>query len=391
VSVPSVIPDTEFRQRQAATRAATRQAGFDALLACARGGGSVDRYGNVMYLTNFYSSFPFIPDRSPDWSARAHPFVLVPAEGPSLLLADMPVNRDDVHADDVIVADDVVPALVKALRERLPGRRHIGVAGADAVPWSVFKRVEAAAPDISWVPADDILIDLRMIKSPAEIAVLRQASALGSRAIEAMMEAARPGATHGQIMGVGLDLLAREGAILYNNFMSSGRGGNAPSMVYSDFPTWASTEPLADGQWFQIGISGIWRGYYFDHSRSKPIGKSTAPEIESFEAAVACVQAGIAAIKPGATAGQVARAGFQRLADLGFSTKSDFSGLGHGIGLGWDSPWLVPDDATVLQPGMVLCVERTVERHGFVGDFEETVLVTATGSELLSTARIRNW
>ena len=40
---------------------------------------------------------------------------------------------------------------------------------------------------------------------------------------------------------------------------------------------------------------------------------------------------------------------------------------------------------------MVLCVERTVERHGYVGDFEETVLVTETGTELLSNARIRRW
>ena len=43
------------------------------------------------------------------------------------------------------------------------------------------------------------------------------------------MEAAAPGATHGEIMGVGFELIAREGGILYNNFMSSGRGGNDPS------------------------------------------------------------------------------------------------------------------------------------------------------------------
>jgi Xaa-Pro aminopeptidase len=391
MAVPAVIAKAEFVERQAAARAATREAGFDALLICARGGGAVDRYGNVMYLTNFYSSFPFIPDRSPDWSARGHPFVLIPADGPTLLIVDMAVNRHDVQADDVIVADDMVPALVGALKERLPGQRRIGIAGADAVPWSVFRKVEQAAGEIAFVPADEILTQLRMIKSPAEIAVLRQASALGSRAIEAMMAAAQPGATHGQIMGVGLDLLAREGAILYNNFMSSGRGGNAPSMVYSDFPTWASTEPLEDGQWFQIGISGIYRGYYFDHSRSKPIGKSTSMQLESFEAAIACVQAGIAAIEPGATAGAVAQAGFRALTERGFSTKSDFSGLGHGIGLGWDSPWLVPDDKTVLQPGMVLCVERSVERQGYVGDFEETVLVTPNGCELLSQAPVRFW
>ena len=87
---------------------------------------------------------------------------------------------------------------------------------------------------------------------------------------------------------MGLNVIARAGGMLYNNFMSSGRGGNDPSMVSSDFPTWAATEPLAEGQWFQIGISGVWRGYFFDHSRSKPIGPATPSQIEAFEAAIAC-------------------------------------------------------------------------------------------------------
>lgn len=45
----------------------------------------------------------------------------------------------------------------------------------------------------------------------------------------------------------------------------------------------------------------------------------------------------------------------------------------------------------MIEPGMVLCVERTVEKHGFVGDFEETVLVTDRGCEKISKARIRRW
>ncbi len=99
----------------------------------------------------------------------------------------------------------------------------------------------------------------------------------------------------------------------------------------------------------------------------------------------------MAAVRPGVTAGSVAEAALAKLAELDFSPESDFSGLGHGIGMGWDAPWLVPGDKTLLVPGMVLCIERTVQKHGYVGDFEETVLVTPSGSERLSKARIRNW
>jgi hypothetical protein len=36
-------------------------------------------------------------------------------------------------------------------------------------------------------------------------------------------------------------------------------------------------------------------------------------------------------------------------------------------------------------------VERTVRRRGYLGDFEETVLVSADGPRLLTTARVRRW
>lgn len=390
-SLPPDISCEEYVARQKKTAARAAEAGFDGLLLCSRGGGTVDRYANVFYLANYYSSFPFVPDRKPDWAGRAHSFLLLPSAGKPVLVTDTPVRREQVPVDDVLTGDDVIARLAEGFEQRGLNRGRIGLAGGDVVPLSIFQELQRALPGVSFIPADAMMDEIRMVKSPAEIAILRHASLLGSAAIEAMMEAARPGATHGEIMGVGLNVIARAGGMLYNNFMSSGRGGNDPTMVSSDFPTWAATEPLAEGQWFQIGISGVWRGYFFDHSRSKPIGPSTPSQIEAFEAAIAAVESGIAAIRPGVTAGAVAEAGFARLTELGFSTRSDFSGLGHGIGLGWDSPWLVPGDPTPLVPGMVLCVERSVERHGFVGDFEETVVVTETGSETLSVAPVRNW
>ncbi len=113
--------------------------------------------------------------------------------------------------------------------------------------------------------------------------------------------------------------------------------------------------------------------------------------MEAFEAAIAVIEAGIAAMRPGATAGDIARAGQQTQQDLGFAWKGVFSGLGHGLGLGWDSPWLVPDETAAIVPGMVMCIEKTLMRNGWLGDFEETVVVTADGSQLITDARRRFW
>jgi Xaa-Pro aminopeptidase len=132
-------------------------------------------------------------------------------------------------------------------------------------------------------------------------------------------------------------------------------------------------------------------GYLFDLARSTAVGETSPPQVDAFEAAIACVDASIAAIRPGTTASRVAEAGLGMMRDLGYDLGGAFAGMGHGIGLGWDTPWLIPGDETVLQPGMVLCVERGVRRDGFSGDFEETVLVTESGPELLTPARIRRW
>ncbi|NIR29368.1 MAG: aminopeptidase P family protein [Gammaproteobacteria bacterium] len=388
---PPAIEGDEYLRRQSAAAEAASEADYDALLICSRGGGTLDRYANVFYLSGFYSPFPYIPDRHPDWSARAHPFIVLPAEAHPVLVADVPVKGEAIHIRDVVVADDVTSAVIEALRSRNLEGARIGLVGSDTIPWKVFRELQQALPAVRWQPADDILQRLRTIKSSSEIEILRQASAIGSRAIDGMLDYAKPGVTHGEVMAVGLTLMAREGAQLYNAFMSSGSGGESPVVVSSNFPTFAAAEPLQTGQWFHIGLSGVWRGYYFDHSRSMPVGDPTSAQIDVFEAAIESVYAGIDAVRPGVTAGRVAGAGFTRLKELGYSPSSEFSGLGHGIGVGWDDPWLMPDDTTPLGPGMVLCIEREVEAGGCVGDFEETVLVTEDGAELLTHARVRRW
>jgi Xaa-Pro aminopeptidase len=285
----------------------------------------------------------------------------------------------------------MVKALCRELEARGMAEGEIGIVGADVLTWSAHQALQRALPGVVWSDASDILEQLRLVKSPGEVELLRRASEIGSRATDAMMEAAVPGATHGEVMLAGLSVLVPAGGILYNSFMSSGRGGANAGAVSSVFPTYAAEEPLSDGQWFHVGLSGAVGGYYFDHARSVSVGEPTADQIAVYEAPIAAVQAGIAAIVPGATAADVAKAGLAALEERGFQLEGSFQGFGHGIGMGWDSPWLIPDDHTPLVPGMVLCVERSIRHNGYYGDFEETVLVTEDGTELLTDAVIRRW
>ncbi|MEZ5774973.1 MAG: M24 family metallopeptidase [Hyphomicrobiaceae bacterium] len=388
----SGISRAEYEGRRARAAAAARTAGLKGLLVVSRGGGTLDRYGDVMYLTGFYTLFPYIPDLAGNWSARAHTFALLTAEGETRLIVDCAAEADvALDAGEIVRADLVVEAVIAEMRRLGLDEGPIGLVGEDVLPLGVYRQIAGALDRVDWRNGAPILASLRAVKSPAEIALLKRASALGSRMIDAMMARAEPGATHGDVVAAGMDVLVPARGMLYNSFMASGRGGDSPTVTRANFPTWGSPTPLAKGEWFRIGISGVLDGYFFDLSRSKPIGPPSNRQIDLFEAAISCVETGIAAVRPGTTAEAVAAAGLGRQAELGYPLTSVFSGLGHGVGLGWDSPWLAPGDLTVLAPGMSLCFERTVTKDGYLGDFEETVIVTGEGAEKITDARMRYW
>jgi Xaa-Pro aminopeptidase len=73
-------------------------------------------------------------------------------------------------------------------------------------------------------------------------------------------------------------------------------------------------------------------------------------------------------------------------------SADDVESAGHGIGVGWEPPTLTPYDDTVLVPGMTLAVERYVTRAGVgTARFEETVLVTKTGPEIMTATCPARW
>lgn len=388
----TVISAEEFAGRRQRAVEAARPRKLDALLVCSRGGGTLDRYADVLYLTNFYTHFPFIPDFKDNWSARAHSFLLLPVDGQPHLVIDVPDDgRIRLGDGKVVYTDFVMESTIQALTDAGLAKGRVGLVGGDVLTFTMLSSLRQALPAIEIVPADDIVAGLRSIKSPAEIDMLRRASAIGSRMIEAMMEAAVPGASHGDVVAAGLSYLVPAGGMLYNSFMASGRGGDPTRFAKSNFPTWGSEKRLEKGDWIRLGISGAVDGYVFDLARAKAVGPVSARQIELFDAAISCVEETIAAIRPGATAGDLGAAGLGRQSSLGFAIDGVFSAMGHGIGLGWDDPWLARGVKTEIVPNMVLSVERTITQDGYLGDYEESVLITEGGYERITDATPRFW
>ncbi len=386
------ITADEFAERRERLRRAVEAEGLAGALIVSRGGGGLDRYADIFWLTGFYTQFPYIPDLAGNWSGRAHAVMILPARGEPRLVVDIPVDAvTGLPKGQVRFADFVTEAVIAELEEMGLANEPLGLIGAEAMPASMYRALAAALPQGDFRDIQPLANRLRAVKSPAEIDLLRRASALGSRMSDAMMDKAAAGRSHGEIMAAGLDMLVPAGGMVYNAFIRSGRGGPKPKFVKSALPTWGASERLEEGDFFCAGVSGILDGYYFDLARCRPVGRVSNAQIDVFESAISVVEAGMGAVRDGATGAEVMQAGAAEQARLGFPKSGNFQGFGHGIGLGWDDPWLAPGVEERVRPGMVICVEKWLMRDGYAGDFEETVLVTPEGTEKITDARVRWW
>ena len=101
---------------------------------------------------------------------------------------------------------------------------------------------------------------------------------------------------------------------------------------------------------------------------------------------LAAHHAALAAVRPGATASDVARAGHDLIAESGYHRYAA-PRLGRGLGRGHqEGPWLGPADEVVLEPGMTLCLEPAIHLPDLFGArIADVVACTTSGAALLST------
>src|SRR5215212_7391189 len=177
------IEPTEYGTRQAAARKLAREHGFSALVAWSRGGSTQDHYADVYYLTGFYTHQPFIPDEPGRWRAHGHATLVIPSYGPTTLLMDMSEVQDPKPvADRVRITEDLVGSLAATVAETVPPGTKVALLGGEALTWRWGRELDVRLPDHRLVEADDLAAELRLIKSEAELNLLRAAAKIGVRA-----------------------------------------------------------------------------------------------------------------------------------------------------------------------------------------------------------------
>jgi Xaa-Pro aminopeptidase len=222
---------------------------------------------------------------------------------------------------------------------------------------------------------------LLMHKSAGEIEAIRRAAQIADDAYGEFRRAVRPGRRQFEIVADIEAHLRRRGCP--DNFMIIGSGGKD---VFGMAPP--SERCIAAGDLVTTELTPAVQGYFAQICRTLVVGKASEAQRRAFAVYVEALEAGIAAVRPGARAADVARAENDvfRKHGLGEYTTSQWTRVrGHGMGLFADSkPHILEDVNTVLEPGMALIVHPNTyhPEAGYIvlGD---AVVVTEQGVDVL--------
>ena len=233
---------------------------------------------------------------------------------------------------------------------------------------------------VKWIPSEGLVRELRVIKSPEEIYLIRQACRITAKAYTSTIKKIKSGMTEEELM-----------FSLENSFRNLGSARiSFPSIVAfnsnSAFPHYVSGKiKLKSGSAVLIDAGSALGHYASDFTRTIAFGKPSK-EFQKIHSIVKEAQAaGIAMIKPGVTAEAVDDVCRGIIEKYGYK-KYFTHGTGHGLGLDiHENPRLMVGSKEKLVAGMVVTVEPGIYLPGKFGvRIEDTILVTKNGYEILT-------
>lgn len=351
------MADNEFEQRRQAVSTGLAARKLDGLL--------VSFGPNLRYLSGFTGS-------------NGNLLVL---PGKAILFTD---PRYQIQAGQEVtcrvkIAKGPLAREVAAVIARL-GLRRIGYEPAQMTCES-FQSLESKLPmKASLAAVTGWIEELRMVKSPAEIARIRRSVDTNSRAFEQAVAHVRPGMKE-QDLAAELEFRMRRLGAEKPSFETIVAAGVRSALPHAQ-PTAAR---FRSGDLVVVDMGAQQEGYCSDMTRMLFLGSPTAKVKRTYRAVLEAQLAAVDAVRAGASTARVDGAARKVLAGYGLA-RAFVHSTGHGLGLEiHEPPRIGKRDKNRLQAGMAITIEPGVYVEGFGGiRIEDTVVVTEKGCEILT-------
>ena len=240
--------------------------------------------------------------------------------------------------------------------------------------------IAKACPAMTIVSATPVTAGCRMIKSAAELALLKLANEITLSVYRAVYQSCGPGETNRRVT-----------ELIDKAYARCGVRGEASLNVgqYSAVPHGsAQTQTIREGDIVMVDDGCTCDGYTSDITRSWVYGKASDEQRKVFEIVHRAQSAALAAARPGVEAQAVDAAARKVIVDAGYGPGYDYftHRVGHGIGLDMHEwPYLVQGNTTLLQKSMVFSDEPGIYQRGKFGvRLEDDMHITEDGAELFT-------
>ncbi|HMM43407.1 MAG TPA: type I methionyl aminopeptidase [Thermomicrobiales bacterium] len=243
------------------------------------------------------------------------------------------------------------------------------------------------------------------LKTPEQIALMREAGRVVAEILDLMDEMIVPGVTTGQLDRIADEYIRAKGGVPSFKGYHGFRGSICVSVndvVVHGIP---GDRVLLDGDIIALDVGVILNGWHGDAARTYAVGNIDAESRRLMDVCLESLNVGIAAARPGRRLTDISFAIEQVVNAASFQVVHDL--FGHGIGRDMhEAPWLPhygpPGQGPELRPGMVFTIEPMIvagsravhtlpdgwtivtDDHSRSAQYEHTIAITENGPEILT-------
>lgn len=368
------IPDSEFKSRFARAQQLLAREKLDVLLL----NSNDSDFSNVRYFTDYWPIFEISGAVIPPTGEGA---LLIGPESETFARDRSKLPRIYKMVEYRESADPAYPGVPVATFKQVfdelgvKNPRRIGIAGYLVTTAPVLDSLRAAFPNAEIVRADSIMVEMRSVKSPAEIACLQKAYDICEIAVDEVIRAIKPGMTELQVVGVAQRVMYENGAEYegHPSYVLSGRS----SRHAISRPT---HKVMQKGELVQLNIGARVSGYSSSVGLPVCLGKMTPRMRQVVEFGLEMHHWTRNQLKAGIIAADIAKRYKQIFSERGFADNYLY-GPCHGIGLiEVEPPWMEEVSQYALAENMTMQVDTFLYDAEFGLRWENGARITKDGA-----------
>ncbi len=276
-------------------------------------------------------------------------------------------------------------ALINFIKERKWEKSNIGVE-MDSHYFTAFcyEKLKQGLPNANIKDSKRLVNWVRLIKSDAEINLMKVAAKISENAMKVAMDSINPGVRQCDAVAEIQRALFRGTPEIGGEYASiavllpTGKGTSASHLTATD-------EKFVKGEATVVELSGVTKRYHCPMARTVHLGKPEQKKIDAMKATNEALNEGISVAKPGNTADDVAQK-FWGVLDK-YNIKKE-SRTGYSIGIGYPPDWgehtlnIYKGDKTILKPNVCFHMIAVMQFGDWGVEASESLRITDKGSEL---------